>query len=70
MQTLPKVSKESLVNLRLARTLSPPSVYNYHANFVSAESGELHCRPERYLQCIAPYRKELVVAVECMFYWH
>lgn len=28
------------------------------------------CRPERFLQCITPYREELVVAVECMFCWY
>ena len=31
---------------------------------------DLPCRPERFLQAIAPYRDDLVVAVECIFTWY
>ena len=30
----------------------------------------LPCDPERFLRTIAPYREDLVVAVECMFTWY
>jgi len=30
----------------------------------------LRCDPEEFLRAIAPYREELVVAVECIFIWY
>ena len=30
----------------------------------------LPCDPERFLRAIAPYRQDLVVAVECIFTWY
>lgn len=30
----------------------------------------IRCRPEEFLHLIAPYREDLVVAVECMFCWY
>jgi hypothetical protein len=30
----------------------------------------LRCDPEEFLRAIAPYREELVVAVECIFTWY
>ena len=28
------------------------------------------CEPEKFLRAVAPYRDDLVVAVECMFTWY
>jgi transposase len=30
----------------------------------------IRCEPEKFLHAIAPYREDLVVAVECMFTWY
>ncbi len=30
----------------------------------------IRCEPERFLRAVAPYREDLVVAVECMFTWY
>jgi hypothetical protein len=30
----------------------------------------LKSRPETFLEAVAPYREDLVVAVECMFTWY
>ena len=31
---------------------------------------DMRAKPEAFLKAVAPYRKDLVVAVECMFTWY